>query len=192
MDKRIEKTYTDLQSAMRQLLGTFSWDEITVNALCEKACISRSTFYSHFKNKDDLLDTLLHQFENAMRDVNNGRSIQDTKTFRFLPMLLNHVRENRTLFAQNNTSVGGYPVATRFRGLITRLVTFELKAVLESEQLHVDAVHYLSGGIYSALVDWSDNTKDSLHLDFLHRLDALNHTVLTSWEEQGRKGALRE
>jgi len=181
VDKRIERTYNDLQKGMRALLGTHSWDEITVNALCKKSGVSRSTFYIHFKHKDDLLDSLLLQFEQAMRMTNNGRSIRDTGTFKFLPILLIHVMDNRDLFAKNNTSVGGYPVAIRFHNLITRLVKFELETSFETNPPSADTIQYLSGGIYAALVGWSVNTDDALHLDFLQRLDELNKKLLADW-----------
>jgi len=104
MDQRIEKTYDALQAGMRELLGQVTWDEISVQRLCDVASVSRSTFYSHFKDKDDLLDTLLVHFETAMGAENNHRSLQLSGSFKFLPMLFGHVAQNRSLFAISNNS----------------------------------------------------------------------------------------
>lgn len=183
MDQRIQKTYTDLQASMRTLLGNLSWEQITVQTLCDTANISRSTFYVHFSNKDDLLDSLLRQFEKGMLSTNNARSIRTTGTLKFLPVLLNHVRENRQLFVKNNTEIAGYPVAIRFKNLISRLVEAELKEAFGSDFINLASVNYVSGGIYSALVHWSAHSEDTMHLKLLNNLDEITRSVLPNFEQ---------
>lgn len=180
MDQRIEKTYDNLQKAMRSLLGDFTWDKINVQMLCSKADVSRTTFYSHFKNKDDLLDSLLLQFEQAMSTENNGRCVKPDGKFRFLPILLNHVRQNRILFAKNNTMEEGYPVAIRFKHLITRRVESELTEAFELDCVDVSTIRYVSGGIYSALVDWSELPGNPMYLELLKDIDEINCRVLSN------------
>ncbi len=55
MDKRIQNTYTSLSKALFGILQTSTYDEITVNDLCEAAGIKRPTFYNHFENKNDFI-----------------------------------------------------------------------------------------------------------------------------------------
>lgn len=171
MDQRIQNTYTVLQASMRELLGKSSWDNITVQMLCRNAGISRTTFYAHFKDKEDLLDSLLLQFEQAMRSDNNRRSLPSTGTFKFLPILINHVNGNRQLFYQTNTSIEGYPVAEKFRRLIGRLVLSELTDVNGAQGVDKTVVSFISGGIYSALVNWSGTSNDTMHLKLLNEID---------------------
>lgn len=52
MDRRIRKTQTALVDAVRALLQTYVWDDISVQLICDTADISRSTFYSHFADKE--------------------------------------------------------------------------------------------------------------------------------------------
>ena len=178
MDKRIENTYTLLQNSMRDLLGSTTWDDITIQALCESAGVSRTTFYSHFKHKEDLLDSLLKMFEQAMLSDNNARSLATTKTFRFLPILLNHVNGNRKLFSKTNTETQGYPVAKRFSQLIDRLVATEVIEAHDHIALSSTAQHFVAGGIYNALVQWSANTNDDTHLTLLNDMDLLTKKLL--------------
>jgi len=176
VDQRVEKTYTALQLSMRELLGTMTWDQISVQALCERAAVSRSTFYAHFKDKNDLLDSLLAMFEQGMRSDNSPRSLQATGTFKFLPILLAHISSNRQLFAKNNTSAEGYPIAMRFRDLIGRLVAYELQqSAVKDDTL----AQYVAGGIYWSVVQWSASTDDSTHLNFLQKIDQLNSHYLS-------------
>jgi len=172
MDKRIESTYNLLQNSLRELLGKTTWDDITIQALCDGAGVSRATFYNHFKHKEDLLDSLLLMFEQAMIADNNGRSLSTTQTFRFLPILLNHVNANRQLFAKTNMEVEGYPVATRFSQMINRLVTAEVNDTENHSAQNSNTKHFIAGGIYNALVHWSANTGDDTHLNILNDMDS--------------------
>jgi len=186
VDSRIEKTYLKLQTSMRSQLGQVDWEQISVQSLCDAASVSRTTFYSHFSNKEDLLDTLLVQFENAMKADNNGRSLNTTGTLKFLPILVSHVSENRKLFAKNNMQMEGYPIAVRFKELISRLVWWEFEKAFGSNCVNAGTVHYVSGGIYSSLVHWSANSKESLHLNLLERLDHINSQCI-DFQVNGKK-----
>lgn len=50
-DLRVEKTYLLLHNAFTELLEKKRFEGITVNELCEKAMIRRTTFYKHFADK---------------------------------------------------------------------------------------------------------------------------------------------
>lgn len=171
MDQRIDKTYTALQSGMRGMLATATWDEITILDLCKKAGVSRTTFYTHFKNKEDLLDSLLLVFEKAMLADNNERSLSKTGTFRFLPILLNHVNGNRQLFAKTNSTINGYPVAIRFVNLIGKLVATEIAEAPGFNNTNSTTQHFITGGIYNTLVKWCASSEDATHLRVLNEID---------------------
>lgn len=51
MDLRIRKTYLALHNAFIALLEEKSFDDLTVNELCDRAMIRRTTFYKHFGDK---------------------------------------------------------------------------------------------------------------------------------------------
>lgn len=51
MDLRIRKTYLALHNAFTELFGEKRFEEFTVNELCERAMIRRTTFYKHFADK---------------------------------------------------------------------------------------------------------------------------------------------
>jgi len=54
-DLRVFKTLNAIQEAFSKLLACYSFERITVNALCEEAQISRRTFYLHYRDKYDML-----------------------------------------------------------------------------------------------------------------------------------------
>lgn len=55
MDKRETKTRSALYEALRLCLLNEDYSSISVTDLLNKSDISRSTFYAHFKNKEDVL-----------------------------------------------------------------------------------------------------------------------------------------
>jgi AcrR family transcriptional regulator len=55
-DPRIRRTRQLLQQALRQLLESRSFEEITVQDIAEAATVNRATFYDHYTDKFALLD----------------------------------------------------------------------------------------------------------------------------------------
>jgi len=66
-DLRVEKTIRAIQKAFFKTLGYRNFSQITVNALCEEAQISRRTFYLHFNDKYDLLKFCLASISENIR-----------------------------------------------------------------------------------------------------------------------------
>ena len=57
-DRRIVRTEQALRTALIALTEERGLEGFTVNDLCERADINRSTFYNHFHDKDELLRAL--------------------------------------------------------------------------------------------------------------------------------------
>ena len=55
MDRREEKTIETIYQAFTNLINTKDFDDITIQNILDEAKIGRSTFYCHFKTKNDLL-----------------------------------------------------------------------------------------------------------------------------------------
>jgi len=67
------RTLISLQKAMLSLLSQKSFEDITVQELCEKSMLPRATFYNYFDDKYDLLDycllTVHKQIDIGCQDV---------------------------------------------------------------------------------------------------------------------------
>ena len=59
-DKRVERTQLALRNAFFELVLSQPYSRIKIADIIAKANVGRSTFYEHYKNKDDLLYTSLH------------------------------------------------------------------------------------------------------------------------------------
>src|SRR5215472_13070850 len=54
-DRRIQKTEELLHRALASLIREKDYDSIVVKEILDRANVGRSTFYMHFRDKDDLL-----------------------------------------------------------------------------------------------------------------------------------------
>lgn len=61
-DVRIRKSKRDIVNAFFQLLENNDFHKITVQNICEESLSSRSTFYSHFTDKYQLLESLVEEY----------------------------------------------------------------------------------------------------------------------------------
>lgn len=61
MDLRIEKTHRALHQAFTSLLEEKKFEDFTVNELCQRAMIRRTTFYKHFADKYEYFDFYIHE-----------------------------------------------------------------------------------------------------------------------------------
>src|SRR5579871_322343 len=61
VDPRVKRTRQLLQQAFLELFQEKSFLAITVQDIAERATVNRATFYAHFEDKYDLLDSLIRE-----------------------------------------------------------------------------------------------------------------------------------
>ena len=68
-DLRVLKTRKAIFSALYALLNKKKFSKITVHDICEESFVSRTAFYAHFKDKYDLLEKWLGEYEELPSSV---------------------------------------------------------------------------------------------------------------------------
>lgn len=69
MDRRILKTRRAIMQAFYRLLDQKKYENITIQDIIDEADIGRSTFYSHFETKDELIHSMCRElFEHVFSD----------------------------------------------------------------------------------------------------------------------------
>lgn len=90
IDRRVRRTQRAIFAAFRELVLSRPYDEIRVADVVERAGIGRSTFYEHYRNKDEVLvDSISVLFE-PLADAVVGRP--DDAQFAFV---IDHFYEQR-------------------------------------------------------------------------------------------------
>ena len=126
-DPRSERTHKLLVKAFtKKMLAPEEYDRISVTAICEAAGVARSTFYEHFRTKDEILAASIRvPFTALARSVDNDVSSAD------LEPMLHHVWENRRL--------GRSLFFGSTRRSVTRVLTSMIRARLGSRKSSGDA-----------------------------------------------------
>lgn len=96
VDRRIGKTRRLLQDALFSLLQEKQYNKITIQDILDRADVGRSTFYSHYGTKDDLLfSSIEHLLEMLKQSIIEYLDKQENTT-RLLPVteLFDHIKEN--------------------------------------------------------------------------------------------------
>ena len=68
LDLRIKKTYLSLHNAFDALLEEKRFEELTVNELCDRAMIRRTTFYKHFADKYEYFTFYIREVVSTFQD----------------------------------------------------------------------------------------------------------------------------
>ena len=73
----MDKTKIRLEKAIKELMTTKTLEKITIGEICEKAMLSRQTFYHHFQDKYDLVNWIFDQtFLNTFEKIGHTASWQ--------------------------------------------------------------------------------------------------------------------
>lgn len=98
-DRRIRRTRDRLRRALQELIVERGYDAVTVQTILDRADVGRSTFYAHYRDKDDLLVSgfqVLHaELEDSLLDAGPSArpSISDIAL-----VLLRHAERDRPAF----------------------------------------------------------------------------------------------
>jgi AcrR family transcriptional regulator len=66
VDRRIQRTRQLLQDALIALILENGYDKITVQNIIDRANVGRSTFYAHFLDKDDLMESSVEKLKEEL------------------------------------------------------------------------------------------------------------------------------
>jgi len=144
-DARITQSKSLLLDAFLLFLEHKSFDEISISELCRKAGISRQTFYSNYKNKEDVLlehlDNILNEFYSR-----NLSKLEYDEVFHILSVIFtkyHHFLQN--LFRANLD----YQIMFRFERLVQQMNS-EFQ-----DHSHIEYFNcFFAGGIHLVLRKW--------------------------------------
>ena len=92
-DRRIQKTISLLREALVSLIAEKPYDAIVVKEILDRANVGRSTFYTHFRDKDDLLLSGIHDMLGPVPSpTRTGGQLQDRILWFSLPIFEHHHR----------------------------------------------------------------------------------------------------
>ncbi|EPZ42263.1 TetR/AcrR family transcriptional regulator [Alicyclobacillus acidoterrestris] len=155
-DRRVARTRRLLIDALIKLIVEDGYDAVTIRGIVKKADVNRSTFYLHFRDKQDILNYMenevLSELAAAIRNPNYTyeSALWDYKILK-RPIqsaiaLFEHVEKYASLYRT-------ILVEKDFRARVTQVTSTELFSFLPNEL----EVAFVSNGIIGLILYWLEN-----------------------------------
>ena len=176
-DRRVRRTRELLRRALLDLILEKGYDRITVRDILDRADVGRSTFYAHYRDKDELLLAGFEDVRSAIEAEHAAVEAGRTTEAQFLDPLLavfRHVGEHRH-FWEALSRKGGAELITRIlRRSVDELVREHVRsrfpeAAAEPHRVEA-AIRFVAGACMGMLLWWLDSgdprTAEEIHAEF--------------------------
>ena len=181
-DRRIRRTHERLGGALVQLIAEKPIDDITVQEVLDRASVGRSTFYLHFRDKNDLLFSQLEMF---LETMSTALSRRKEKSLRVVPVeeMFEHIGGQNRIYrslADSGRLADFYSLAQDYfaRGIEQRLKESNRLANVRQRELAFRACA-LAGSLLALLRWWIERgAKESPR-----EMDELFHRMVWSGRE---------
>jgi AcrR family transcriptional regulator len=169
VDRRVNRTRRLLREALMSLIVEKGYDAVTIEDITGRAELGRTTFYLHYKDKEDLLlesiDTIADELtERIAREFQlqdeDKMILSNSNRFKPIVFVFQHAQNNKLLYQIILRGEGSTAAATRIRSIIIDAAMKFIKlwtdakivSRLEEEQLRLVAVYF--GSSLLGLLTW--------------------------------------
>lgn len=163
LDRRVQRTRQLLHNALIALILEKGYDKITVQNIIDRANVGRSTFYAHYLDKEDLLESGLERLREELGQHLVGEDAVEGSEWLLLPSLalFRHTGKHHDLY---KAMIGGkgidLVVQTIDNALIAHAEAHLQELVAKGRRPSVPPlviVTYLVGALRALLAWWLDN-----------------------------------
>ena len=162
IDRRVARTRGTLHQALLSLILEKGYEAISVEDICERANIGRSTFYAHFANKDDLKRSGLGHLRRELLD--RHRSVMASMPDGIRPLgfslpMFEHARDHARLYRALVGSKGGAIALHTIRQTLCDFVRDELATTGTKDGTGIPrefVVQHIVGAYVAVLTWWLD------------------------------------
>ena len=154
-DRRVGKTRKALKEALTDLILENGYEGATVQDVVDRADVSRSTFYAHFADRDDLLMAILADLEMPGLDTTSWKP--SDPAFGWTLELFRHFGSAKRLFKAVASSQSGALARRETTQRLEELVRAELsrlKVARKLDAFSVEAVVRFLVGTFMGFMDW--------------------------------------
>ncbi len=157
-DRRVKRTRNALREAFVALIVERGWDGFSVQDLCERADVGRSTFYMHFADKEEVLGAGFEELARGLRAEVAGSG--GPRPLGFSRGLFEHAHEHQQAFRAFVGKGSWHVLQRKFREMLVDLVREDVAGLLPPGARREGLVAFLAGAFFELLI-WSLEAKHS-------------------------------
>src|SRR3954466_9321573 len=116
VDRRITKSQEAIKKAVTELMSEKSFDDITIQDIADRADVNRGTIYLHYTDKYDLLDKMIEEHINNLRNLCQSASEMTFQEGNYV--WFDYFEKNYLFFSTMLASKGAPYFRTRFLDLV--------------------------------------------------------------------------
>ncbi|NTW56825.1 MAG: TetR/AcrR family transcriptional regulator [Chlorobiaceae bacterium] len=163
-DRRISRTRKLMLDALMSLIVERSYENITVQDIIDRADVGRSTFYAHYRDKDDLLlswfEHLRNLFEQQQQELRAARETGRDTEFNIVLELFLHTGRHHRLYKAVAGKQSGEMILRYLHRYLSGLLTPVMEDVVRNRKTRpvpVEiTVHHLVSSLLSLMTWWLD------------------------------------
>ena len=178
VDRRVRKTKAQLRAGLARLMQKKSIKEITVKELVEEVDINRSTFYLHYTDIYQMLESIEGELMDEISPINNKES-----SYPFIEQIFTILDNNKDICIALLGKNGDMAFVNRIEGLIAETVFQRLSSRMPKDNRDIEyAYAFCLNGCVGMIKAWlsSDNQESTQHMaELTHKLiDSTTHMYL--------------
>lgn len=160
-DRRNRKTINLIQIVFLELLDLKPIKSITITEICNKADINRGTFYLHYKDINDLSDSIENNILNDLEKILNSAEHTITKntTSDFLVPILENIKSKKSFFISLNKTGNIDNFTKKLSSLINNFIFQAYSNILKLANPNLLDYYssYCIGATYGIILNWLNN-----------------------------------
>jgi AcrR family transcriptional regulator len=178
-DRRILRTRHALHKALISLVLERGYEAVTIKDVVDRANVGRSTFYTHYTSKEDLLTAEIEDLRATLlaeqRAALCRQGVISERSLGFSRALFEHAQDYRDVYRALVGERGASIIVARMRALFTQLVREELSELLprfaQDNVPRSALVQFVVGALMSILTWWLEGGSDleSAQVDAIFR-----------------------
>lgn len=163
-DLRILKTKASLYRALIELMKEKEFEQIKISEICTKSMINRSTFYDHYNDKYELLESFMNDMKKELEEnIVVDTEINNIKDFymELLKVMLEHIDENKEVYSSllkiNSNSIAKDMMIDTVLNSVAKRINEDF--INKSNIPTKIVILFYASGIISIIVDSLQDTK---------------------------------
>ncbi|MCT7376634.1 TetR/AcrR family transcriptional regulator [Chelativorans salis] len=177
MDRRAARTQKALHNALMALILSKGYEATTVQDIIDEADVGRSTFYSHYTGKEDLLRSGFQTLRADLAEAQHaaaakGEGARD-ELLGFSLAMFEHADQYKQIYRALVGARGGVIAVAEIRRVLSEIVKKELSDVEDDEAVPKEVrIQFVVGAFLTTLTWWLEQrprlTPSQVNLMFRH------------------------